>query len=114
MVLLSLVGWVMPTVPVGRVGVPVNVGDASKAYPLIEAPAGMVTVPVNVGEAKGAYPVIEAPAGIVTVPVKVGDALGAYVLLALEIVKYPFAVRALSVINGLPVEGSDPDVIAFN
>ena len=35
-------------------GVPVNVGDANGANPLIDAPDGMVTVPVKVGDARGA------------------------------------------------------------
>jgi hypothetical protein len=42
------------TAAVGAAGVPVNVGDASGANPLIEAPPGIVTVPVNVGDASGA------------------------------------------------------------
>ena len=67
----------VPTVAVGAVGVPVNVGLASGAKPAIDAPDGIVTVPVNVGLASGAKPAIDAPDGIVTVPVNVGDAMGA-------------------------------------
>jgi len=48
--------WVVPIVPVGRVGVPVKVGEARGANPEIEAPDGMVTVPVKVGLARGALP----------------------------------------------------------
>ena len=44
----------VPTVAVGAVGVPVNVGLASGAKPAIDAPDGIVTVPVNVGDAMGA------------------------------------------------------------
>ena len=39
----------------GSVGVPVKVGEASKANPEIDAPDGMVSVPVKVGEASGAF-----------------------------------------------------------
>jgi hypothetical protein len=56
--------------------VPVNVGEASGAKPLMLAPLGIVTVPVNVGEASGAKPpatnavvatfVLLSPAGCVT------------------------------------------------
>jgi hypothetical protein len=46
--------WVVAIVPVGRVGVPVKVGEANGAKPEMLAPAGIVTVPVKVGLANGA------------------------------------------------------------
>ena len=54
MVELSARVWVVAIVPVGKVGVPVKVGEASGAKPEMLAPTGIVTVPVNVGEASGA------------------------------------------------------------
>ena len=50
----------VPTVAVGAVGVPVNVGLASGAKPAIDAPDGIVTVPVNVGDAMGALAAVSA------------------------------------------------------
>jgi hypothetical protein len=55
---LETVGSVIAD-PVGIVTVPVNVGEASKAKPEMEAPEGIVTVPVKVGEAKGAFRAID-------------------------------------------------------
>jgi hypothetical protein len=71
----------VPAVAVGAAGVPVKVGDARGAYPLIEAPAGIVTEPVNVGDASGArvvsvaaVPVIDIPhVPLAPVPVNVGE-----------------------------------------
>jgi len=54
-----------PWARVGADGTPVNVGEASGAYP------GTTGVPVNVGEASGAYP------GTTGAPVNVGEASGA-------------------------------------
>ena len=54
LVVLSPAVCVVAIVPVGRVGVPVKVGEASGAKPEMDAPEGIVTVPVKVGEASGA------------------------------------------------------------
>ena len=55
---------VVAIVPVGSVGVPVKVGEASGAKPEMDAPDGIVTVPVKVGLAKGAAPETSATASV--------------------------------------------------
>ena len=59
----------MSAVAVVDRGVPVRLGEASRAKPEMDAPAGMVTVPVKVGEAVGAAPDTSATASV-TAPVR--------------------------------------------